>query len=375
MTMTDLDPAGSRTSLAAALTALFVPTEFAGQDKWGRDVARAVGDVVCADGAALVVRSSNRLHVYGDATQDQARAIHAYLPRADAHAATVRPSPGAWCRRVPAVPLEPCAFDATPFAGRAYDAVGLTAEVNLPGVRASVICYHRAAPTHEELRRHAETLTLLCPAVAASVRSRADAARERHTLTRLLDAMGQGVALYDMDGTLLHENPALGRLLSRDPERARLSRASAAAARGVAARSVAERVFPRFTPTGDGTPCPELRLQVDTGTGRYALHARLIGPDASPTGGTVAVTLEPSAAREPAAPLRKRFGLTDRELDVTHLLSAGKSNADIAVALGISPYTARHHTESVLAKLGVRSRAEVPRLVLAADAEALLGTG
>jgi len=32
------------------------------------------------------------------------------------------------------------------------------------------------------------------------------------------------------------------------------------------------------------------------------------------------------------------------------------SNAEIARLLSISPHTARHHTENVLAKVGVRSR-------------------
>ncbi|HEU5039303.1 MAG TPA: helix-turn-helix transcriptional regulator [Gemmatimonadales bacterium] len=53
-----------------------------------------------------------------------------------------------------------------------------------------------------------------------------------------------------------------------------------------------------------------------------------------------------------------RFGLTDREKEVARLLAKGRRNAAIAAALGISPHTARHHTQRVLAKLGVHSRAE-----------------
>jgi DNA-binding CsgD family transcriptional regulator len=56
--------------------------------------------------------------------------------------------------------------------------------------------------------------------------------------------------------------------------------------------------------------------------------------------------------------LRARFGLTGRELEVAALLSDGRSNAAIAAALSISPHTARHHTQRVLGKLGVHSRAE-----------------
>jgi len=52
------------------------------------------------------------------------------------------------------------------------------------------------------------------------------------------------------------------------------------------------------------------------------------------------------------------YGLTEREVEVARLLAEGRRNIAIASALGISPHTARHHTQRVLAKLGVHSRAE-----------------
>lgn len=63
------------------------------------------------------------------------------------------------------------------------------------------------------------------------------------------------------------------------------------------------------------------------------------------------------------APLRTRFGLTTREAEIAHMLAAGKSNSEIAEALRISPHTARHHTGSVMAKLGLPSRARVAGLL------------
>lgn len=50
--------------------------------------------------------------------------------------------------------------------------------------------------------------------------------------------------------------------------------------------------------------------------------------------------------------------LTRREREVLALLAEGLSNRDLAARLFISPKTAEHHVARVLAKLGLRSRAE-----------------
>jgi DNA-binding NarL/FixJ family response regulator len=48
---------------------------------------------------------------------------------------------------------------------------------------------------------------------------------------------------------------------------------------------------------------------------------------------------------------------------VVRLLAEGCSNAEIATRLEMSYYTARNHTEQVLGKLGVSSRAAVGALL------------
>jgi len=66
----------------------------------------------------------------------------------------------------------------------------------------------------------------------------------------------------------------------------------------------------------------------------------------------------------------KRYGaLTKRETEVLSLLAAGRSNAQIAERLYISQRTAEHHVASILAKLGLRSRAEAAAYAVREPAE------
>jgi DNA-binding CsgD family transcriptional regulator len=51
-----------------------------------------------------------------------------------------------------------------------------------------------------------------------------------------------------------------------------------------------------------------------------------------------------------------KFRLTPRELEALRWIAEGKSNAEIAIILGISVSTAKQHVERILAKLGVENR-------------------
>jgi two-component system, NarL family, nitrate/nitrite response regulator NarL len=62
-------------------------------------------------------------------------------------------------------------------------------------------------------------------------------------------------------------------------------------------------------------------------------------------------------------PERKRVELTVREWEVVDLLRKGMSTRGIAELLGISAVTVRRHLSAVHGKLGIRSRAELLRLL------------
>ena len=56
--------------------------------------------------------------------------------------------------------------------------------------------------------------------------------------------------------------------------------------------------------------------------------------------------------------------LTAREVEVLEGLTFGRSNAEIARTLGISPYTARNYVEQILYKLGASNRQEAAALAV-----------
>jgi DNA-binding CsgD family transcriptional regulator len=72
----------------------------------------------------------------------------------------------------------------------------------------------------------------------------------------------------------------------------------------------------------------------------------------------VAVAFLYGVACRAAAPLHDvpLAGLTPREGDVMHWLSRGKTDAEIAALLEISPRTVHKHLEHVYVKLGVETR-------------------
>jgi DNA-binding NarL/FixJ family response regulator len=71
-----------------------------------------------------------------------------------------------------------------------------------------------------------------------------------------------------------------------------------------------------------------------------------------------AALLAQAARRSPQAGLRSFPQLTAREVEVLDLVTAGRTNTEIAEALFVTPKTARNHVSAVLSKLGVASRTE-----------------
>ena len=54
------------------------------------------------------------------------------------------------------------------------------------------------------------------------------------------------------------------------------------------------------------------------------------------------------------------IGLTDRQRQVVALIAAGCSNDEVGARLGISPRTAKAHSDVLRQKLGVPRRRQIP---------------
>jgi DNA-binding CsgD family transcriptional regulator len=159
-----------------------------------------------------------------------------------------------------------------------------------------------------------------------------------------MDTLHEGICLFAARGPgLVHTNVALRHLLAmeRDP---RLRKAVDRFAHALAeARSSSEIA------TG----------KVRTRAAAYILRGSYLAENPIGVGPAVMVAVERSCGRPSAgATLQDRFAFTRSEAQVAALIADGNSNIEIATSLCISRHTARHHTERIFAKLGVRSRAE-----------------
>ncbi len=77
------------------------------------------------------------------------------------------------------------------------------------------------------------------------------------------------------------------------------------------------------------------------------------------------ITLEPrdGLGRRWNEPLRERFALTEREIEVLNRLIAGGSNREISQALFIAECTVKKHIQSISTKVGARTRTSIAHAV------------
>jgi DNA-binding CsgD family transcriptional regulator len=302
---------GDLRRMESAAEALLSPLAHECVDDWRRTVTRTIKRALDCDGAMFTL-----------------------MPVIEPGADATFSEDGLWCDlQLDAPPDELPVFDEDRFAGmqaacRSTEGLGLV-----------VVTRDGAGGVEPFSEKALAMLRLLQPALAVGIEMRQRFARRRAEFLRVLDAMREGLMLVEANGRILHETPAVERMLAGEWER--------------------DRVLRVMRMTRGGT-VHELR----TAEHRYRIRGCYAGEELAGSS-TVLVAIErlgPAPVPDDTA-LKLRFGLTPREIQVTRLLAAGRRNDDVAASLQISPHTARRHTERVLAKLGASSRAAVGALL------------
>ena len=241
----------------------------------------------------------------------------------------------------------------------AFDTIGMATPVGSPDNVVNLY-FHHDRPTGRRFgSRGLALMRMLYPAFRAGVHASSTFAIGREGLAALLDGIVAGVALADASGSIVHKNCALRRMLAAETRRVELDALITSTLRN----SVACRNERAGLSGGDADSAPwRLHRRVELGAA-YVLSATVLDTGLSDRAVGAVVVERSSAATFPAEILRRRYKLTCRELDVARLLGDGASNEEIACTLAVSDATARHHTESVMTKLGLHSRARIPRFL------------
>lgn len=161
-----------------------------------------------------------------------------------------------------------------------------------------------------------------------------------------LESFPHPVGFFDRLGRLLIANRAMESAMSHPPLASQIETlASNLVARGNGERLEKGRAESR---------------RFFHGSRFHDLRGTWLGPDGDEPTPALCVTMSEALGSAPSEiDLRRRFNLTPRQARVAFALAEGCTNSEIADLLGVSTHTARHHTESVLSKMGLASRAEV----------------
>ncbi|NIP61103.1 MAG: hypothetical protein GWM92_21835 [Gemmatimonadetes bacterium] len=354
---------GERARLAECIRTLVSPFDHADLDRWRSAVNRRVGSLLGADQATFELPGVDGVRLYSEELDaDLLRKYHTLLePLGRRYRIFQRYRKLKVTNRTRLWAEHLDEYYRSEYYGdlvvplRAYD--GLFAYTTLRDGRDSVLYFHHDRPQGRRFGdRGVQILRLLFPAFHAGVSTYVEMRRARSSLVRAVDREGGAAALFDEEGRPVHRSPRLEKLLARADD--------AAAVEGQMARSAAAVVAAAVGGVVDANTTSSPARTIAVGSRRYALVTTLLGEHL--LGRPYALlTLKPEAVAPlptPAA-LRERFDLTPRQAEVALLLARRRTNAEIAEALGISPHTARRHTEKVLLKLGISSRRKVRRVI------------
>jgi DNA-binding CsgD family transcriptional regulator len=355
-------------TLNRAIQLLVSPLDFAHVDQWRSAVNRQLKELLCADSAGFLLPVSEGLLMFSEEHDPEELAAYPDLVPPDVDGMPL------WERTIRSgvdTAANLYGRDYHQYLGSAYyneyaapsgahDT--LAASISLGGLdvrsMASLQFWHARPEGRLFAERELALLRLLFPAFRAGVEAQVRWGSQRVELLHTLDGLGQAALVCDSAGGIVHATPALVAATAEESEASLLREEMLAVARELC-RSASGRDGHSRAPGG-------LVREVHTQGGRYRITGCIYGGSAAGASAVAVVCLErqsPVALSE--AELCATFSLTRAQARVAALLGQGKSNEEVAKELFISPHTARRHTERVLQKLNVRSRAEVASKVYA----------
>ena len=202
-------------------------------------------------------------------------------------------------------------------------------------------------------QRETQLLNMLRPHLVQAYRNAESVTRmqEEHALMRrTLDELSYGIVVLSRDARLRLANAQAVRMLT--------TYCGGSSQRGARLPEVLERWVRHQVAATQSLGSPRLPLVMERG-GRN-LVVRLVGG----ADDRLLLLEEQTIALDPRALLS--LGLTRREAEVMTRIVQGKTNAEIATVLGMSPYTVIKHLQHIFDKLGVRTRTAAASYVLKA---------
>jgi DNA-binding CsgD family transcriptional regulator len=335
---------------------------------WWHEVTSTLRAFVDADRAVMMLWQGSARSFYTDALPremvqeylDHFAPLDQGMARRDKLNLTVWSRSLLWDR---SVLLESAYFHEFALRHDVHDVVGLS--LDIPGIPAHVrvaLLYGDAPLSEGEVETMLRRLELVVPVLRTGLGLHLRYKRWLGAIPSMLDRVGERLILYSISGREVHRNVTMRRTLLEDPDQAKILETAEAVARAVLAHVHGNGGEPG---SSFATPAAS-RQEIRTSMGRYRLRGCAVGPDTMAES-AVLVSMDRLEVDPPSPDaLRKRLGLTARESQVACLLVQRLTNDEIAAALGISSHTARHHTESVLLKVGVNSRRAL-RQVLTGD--------
>ncbi|MFD8565462.1 LuxR C-terminal-related transcriptional regulator [Streptomyces sp. NPDC059639] len=165
------------------------------------------------------------------------------------------------------------------------------------------------------------------------------------------DEDAPGLVILDRGFGVRSTSPGVERWLRRLPGHDRSGDRLPTAVVAVAAATL------RSADRGEATVRAPFARVVCADGGRLVLYGTHVPGQGSAEG--IAVIIEQASPGRMLPLLLSAYGLTGREQDVVRLVLRGKSTAQIAACLFVTPHTVQQHLKSVFAKTGVRSRRDL----------------